>query len=84
MEDRENKNSCIYCKGEILASDAYSIRKMGDRTIKWHYLCYTKEAIELVPLSVKEQEFLINLVLRYYPNPDGLALLALRGLGYGL
>ena len=74
---------CIYCHNEVKEQEPYSMRKMGDATRFWHYKCYVQNSKTIYELSEAERKYLISVVLEKEPNPDGLALLALRGIGYG-
>lgn len=75
---------CIYCHKPMLSDEAYSLRRMGNKTVYWHYLCYTKNSIELIPIDTKSKNELIGFLLKSFPDPDGWVLGILRILGYGL
>ena len=78
-----NTRICLYCGQEVREDQPYSFRKMGGVEQYWHYKCYLSTAKYPYELSESEREYLIRAVLDKEPNPDGLALLALRAVGYG-
>lgn len=77
-----NKQKCIYCF-EPIGDKAYSYKKVNNDAVFWHYLCYTNEATELVPIGVAERSELIAFLKDKFKQPyDGWQLKVLRSLGF--
>ena len=80
----DTNRDCIYCHLEVKPHEPYSMRKMGDSIKYWHYKCYVNNSKGTYELSENERKDLVGLVLEATGgNADGLALLALRSIGYG-
>lgn len=74
---------CCYCHEDISDTQAYSMNKIQGNETFWHYLCYVKQERMPYFLTEKEKDFLIKNVISFTPVLDGVALEAVRSLGYG-
>lgn len=60
-------NHHVSCDGTLdTFKHAYSVRKIGDRTYYYRWLCGKENMIQLVPLHVKEREWLARLIRNTY------------------